>query len=159
MAGQRVGRRLLAIFCKISVSPDSCVRQSENLFTRIGPPSLLFAKFVPGLGTIAIVLSGIVRVALPLFFLLDLVGVSIYFGLPIVLGYVFRDAIETLSAARYRLQRPGIPGLFPGQGRLVKNGDCVADDAVPANSSPRAFTGNLQGICMFLGCGRRNPAS
>jgi membrane protein DedA with SNARE-associated domain len=31
LAGVYVGRRLLAFFCKISVSPDSCVRQSENL--------------------------------------------------------------------------------------------------------------------------------
>jgi membrane protein DedA with SNARE-associated domain/rhodanese-related sulfurtransferase len=114
VAGVRVGRRLLAFFCKISVSPDTCVRQSENLFTRIGPIALLFAKFVPGLGNIAVVLSGIIGISLPLFLLLDAVGVAIYFGLPLVLGYFFRDAIETFLVALARLGQYGLLLIIAG---------------------------------------------
>ena len=114
LAGVRVGRRLLAFFCKISVSPDSCVRQSESRFTRIGPLTLLFAKFVPGLGTIAIVLSGVVGVSVPLFLLLDAVGIAIYFGLPVVLGFVFHDAIETFLLAFARLGKYGLLLLILG---------------------------------------------
>jgi membrane protein DedA with SNARE-associated domain/rhodanese-related sulfurtransferase len=114
LAGVRVGRRLLAFFCKISVAPDSCVRQSESRFTRIGPLTLLFAKFVPGLGTIAIVLSGVIGISLPLFLSLDAVGVAIYFGLPVVLGYIFRDAIETFLLAFARLGQYGLLLLVLG---------------------------------------------
>jgi membrane protein DedA with SNARE-associated domain/rhodanese-related sulfurtransferase len=114
VAGVRVGRRLLGFFCKISVSPDSCVRQSENLFTRIGPIALLFAKFVPGLGNIAVVLSGIIGISLPLFLLLDALGVAIYFGLPVVLGYVFRDAIETFLVTVARLGQYGLLLIVAG---------------------------------------------
>lgn len=119
LAGVRVGRRLLAFFCKISVSPDSCVRQSENLFTRIGPIALLFAKFVPGLGNIAVVLSGIIGLSLPLFLLLDAVGVAIYFGLPVILGYVFHDAIETFLMTFARLGQYGLLLIVVGVGLYV----------------------------------------
>ena len=43
-AAQHLGRRLLALMCRISLSPDSCVRQTEDLFNRVGPWSLLFAR-------------------------------------------------------------------------------------------------------------------
>ena len=55
------GRRVLALLCKMSLSPDSCVRQTESVFSRVGPAALLFAKFVPGLGNITVALSGITR--------------------------------------------------------------------------------------------------
>ena len=41
------GRRVLAVLCRISLAPDSCVRQTENLFHRLGSWSLLFARYVP----------------------------------------------------------------------------------------------------------------
>src|ERR1700759_1549611 len=41
------GRRVLALLCKLSLSPDSCVRQTESLFVKVGPAALLFAKFIP----------------------------------------------------------------------------------------------------------------
>jgi len=48
-AGAKFGRRALGIVCRISISPDSCVRQTESVFARSGPWSLLFVKFIPGL--------------------------------------------------------------------------------------------------------------
>ena len=41
------GHRILKTLCRISLSPDSCVRQTESVFERWGMPSLLFAKFIP----------------------------------------------------------------------------------------------------------------
>ena len=70
VAGARLGRRVLAFLCKVSLSPDSCVRQTENVFGRFGPLALLFAKFVPGLGYITVALAGVTRVFLPVFLLL-----------------------------------------------------------------------------------------
>lgn len=57
-AGQRLGRRVLSVVCKVSLSADVCVRQSETLFVRWGATALFAAKFVPGLGAVAPPLAG-----------------------------------------------------------------------------------------------------
>jgi membrane protein DedA with SNARE-associated domain/rhodanese-related sulfurtransferase len=88
------GRRVLSLLCKVSLSPDSCVRQTETLFMRVGPISLLFAKFVPGLGNIAVALSGITRVTPAAFIPLQLAGATIFLGLPVILGWLFHNAID-----------------------------------------------------------------
>lgn len=43
--GRLQGHRILKTLCRISLSPDSCVRQTESVFERWGMPSLLVAKF------------------------------------------------------------------------------------------------------------------
>ena len=48
--GRRRGAAVLRLLCRISLEPDSCVRQTESVFLRYGPRALLFAKFVPGGG-------------------------------------------------------------------------------------------------------------
>ena len=53
MLGKWRGRSILATLCRISLEPDTCVRQTESIFTRHKLKSLLFSKFVPGLGTVA----------------------------------------------------------------------------------------------------------
>ena len=55
--GRSRGASILRLLCKISLEPDSCVRQTENVFLRYGARALLFAKFVPGLSTVAAPLS------------------------------------------------------------------------------------------------------
>jgi rhodanese-related sulfurtransferase len=81
--------------------------------------ALLFAKFVPGLGNIAVVLSGIVGLTLPLFLLLDALAVAIYFGLPVVLGYIFHDAIEAFLVTFARLGQYGLLLIVVGVGLYV----------------------------------------
>ena len=51
--GRVQGNRILKTLCRISLSPDSCVRQTEAVFERYGMPSLLLAKFIPGFSTVA----------------------------------------------------------------------------------------------------------
>lgn len=46
-AGRKYGTRVITKLCKISFSPDSCVKQTESLFLKLGPASLLFCKFIP----------------------------------------------------------------------------------------------------------------
>jgi membrane protein DedA with SNARE-associated domain len=53
VCGARQGRRVLRLMCRLSLSPDSCVRQTENIYERWEPPSLMFAKFVPGFAAVA----------------------------------------------------------------------------------------------------------
>ena len=105
---RRHGRRVLALLCKLSLSPDTCVRQTETLFIRVGPATLLFAKFIPGLGNIAIALSGITRVRPAVFMLFELVGASLYLSLPVLLGWLFHDAVTKILGTLARL---GVIGL------------------------------------------------
>src|SRR5690242_16242118 len=51
--GRRRGRSILNLLCRISLEPDTCVRQSENIFAKHQVKALLFSKFVPGLSTVA----------------------------------------------------------------------------------------------------------
>jgi membrane protein DedA with SNARE-associated domain/rhodanese-related sulfurtransferase len=87
------GRGMLRTLCRLSLSPESCVRQTESLFGKIGPWSLLIAKFVPGLTTITVSLAGMTKTPFALFLLLDLIGASLFVAVPVVAGWLFRDAI------------------------------------------------------------------
>lgn len=107
-AGGRYGRRVLALLCRVSLSPDSCVRQTEEVFGRFGPIALLFAKFVPGLGYVTVALSGVTRVSLPIFLVLDAIGAAAYFAVPILLGRVFHDAITAVMATLVELGKYGV---------------------------------------------------
>ena len=51
--GRSRGSSILRFLCKIALEPDSCVRQTGTVYSRYGADSLLFAKFVPGLSTVA----------------------------------------------------------------------------------------------------------
>ena len=110
-AGMRFGRRVLGLMCRISLSPDSCVRQSEDLFDRWGPPSLMFAKFVPGFAAIATSMAGVVRTRLASFVFFDAIGALLWSALPVALGWFFRDAIDDVFEALGQAGRWGAVGL------------------------------------------------
>lgn len=107
-AGRRYGSKVLRTICRISISPDSCVRQTEQLFERWGIWSLLVAKFVPGFGTLATALSGRMRLPLAAFIAVDALGATLYAGLGIGLGVAFHGAIDQLVDAFESLGRIGI---------------------------------------------------
>jgi membrane protein DedA with SNARE-associated domain/rhodanese-related sulfurtransferase len=107
-AGRRFGARVLRTVCRISMSPDSCVRQTESLFARWGVWSLLVAKLVPGFGTIATVLSGNLRVPLITFLIFDALGAALYAGIGIGLGVVFHQAVDGLLVGLEDLGRVGL---------------------------------------------------
>ena len=46
--GRYRGHRVLGLLCRISLEPDSCVRRTQNLYTRYGLRGVVLAKFVPG---------------------------------------------------------------------------------------------------------------
>lgn len=94
-AGQRMGRRVLRLLCTVSLTPDSCVRQTESIFTRFGPPSLMVAKFVPGFASVATALSGALRIRRASFLLFDAIGSALWLGVGLALGWLFSSAIES----------------------------------------------------------------
>jgi membrane protein DedA with SNARE-associated domain len=101
--GRRRGRGVLALLCRISLEPDSCVRRTENLFTRSGKKALLVAKFFPGLSTIAPPLAGMIGVGRVSFVTLDAAGAIVWSGAWMGLGYLFSDALDPVAASAARL--------------------------------------------------------
>ena len=95
-AGARHGRRVLRLMCRLSLSPDSCVRQTENIYERWGAPSLMVAKFVPGFAVVATSMAGMVRTPLASFALFDAVGALLWSGVAVALGWVFRGAVNDI---------------------------------------------------------------
>lgn len=96
VAGRMYGRRVMRLLCRISLSPDSCVRQTENHFERWGGTALVLAKFIPGLSGIAPPLAGATRLPWPTFLLLNSLGVVIWAGVAIGAGMLFHAEIEGL---------------------------------------------------------------
>lgn len=73
-AGRLRGASVLALLCRISLEPDTCVRKTSNLFTRWGPKLLLAAPFIPGLGLVAPPLAGLSGMRAWRFLLIDSFG-------------------------------------------------------------------------------------
>ena len=98
LIGRWQGRRVLRLVCRISLSPDSCVRRTEDLFERRGMLSLLFAKFIPGYNTVAPPLAGAMGTSLPAFIFWDGLGGLLWIGLAVTLGWVFHGAVDRALA-------------------------------------------------------------
>jgi membrane protein DedA with SNARE-associated domain/rhodanese-related sulfurtransferase len=97
--GKRRGGRVLGWLCKLSLSPDHCVRQTESMFAKIGILSLLFAKFLPGLSILSVAMAGITGMAAPVFLLLDTAGALLFVTVAILLGHALRDSIADILDA------------------------------------------------------------
>lgn len=92
-AGQRYGHRVLRTLCRISIEPDSCVKQTESIFERWGAPSLIVAKYIPGFSTVAPPLAGAMQLGLPSFLLFSTLGALLWIGVPVALGAVFHTEV------------------------------------------------------------------
>jgi len=101
--GRRRGHTILNLLCRISLEPDSCVRRTEDIFIRHGARSLVIAKFVPGLGTVAPPLAGMFHMRAWRFVLWDLAGALAWAGSFTVAGYVFSAQIERVAGYALRL--------------------------------------------------------
>jgi membrane protein DedA with SNARE-associated domain len=98
LLGRVQGHRILKTLCKISLSPDSCVRQTESVFERWGMPSLLVAKFIPGFSTVAPPMAGATKAGIDEFLLYDTGGALLWAGSGVVAGVIFHKAIDRALA-------------------------------------------------------------
>jgi membrane protein DedA with SNARE-associated domain len=110
-AGARYGRRVLSLMCRISLSPDSCVRQTESIYAQWGAPSLTVAKFIPGFGAVATAMAGVVGVSPFAFVLFDMIGATIWTGLAATLGWIFRNAVDDVLAVIESAGRLGLAAI------------------------------------------------
>jgi membrane protein DedA with SNARE-associated domain/rhodanese-related sulfurtransferase len=95
--GRYRGNQVLGLLCRISLEPDSCVRRTQNVFTRYGLRGVLVAKFVPGLSTVAPPLAGMAGVGAGRFLSVDALGALLYGGCFIMLGYFFSSQIQQIG--------------------------------------------------------------
>jgi membrane protein DedA with SNARE-associated domain len=94
--GRYMGWNLLGFLCKLSVNPETCILRSAESFYKRGKATLLLAKFIPGINTMAPPLAGSMRMPLDTFLRLDLLGASLYATVYIALGFLFRDFLVSL---------------------------------------------------------------
>src|SRR5213594_4367512 len=97
--GRYGGQRMLNLLCRISLEPDSCVRRTQDLFTRFGMRGVGVAKFIPGLSTLAPPLAGSSGVSAPRFFFFDGLGSFLYPASFMLLGALFSRQLEEVIAA------------------------------------------------------------
>ena len=106
-AGRRTGSRVLKAMCRLSLEPDSCVSDTEHLFTRFGTRVLVVAKFIPGLGAVATAMSGVVQARLRSFVTYDAIGATLWAVSAVAIGSVFHDAVDDVFTELAGLGRVG----------------------------------------------------
>jgi membrane protein DedA with SNARE-associated domain/rhodanese-related sulfurtransferase len=114
--GLRYGQRFLGLLCRMSLSPDFCVRQTETVFAKLGPWSLIFAKFLPGLSPISVAMAGVSNMSSLSFFLLNGVGALLFVGVFVALGVIFQDAVTSVLVTLTELGTFGILVIVVGLG-------------------------------------------
>lgn len=95
--GRFTGWWLLGILCRVSLNPEACIMRSADTFYRRGRIMLLFAKFVPGINTIAPPMAGSMNMRLLQFLPLDLAGASLYISVYFGIGYLFSDFLGLIA--------------------------------------------------------------
>lgn len=94
--GRRRGRSVLDLLCKLSIEPDTCVRKTEDTFSRRGPLALLFVKFVPGLSLVSVALAGVTEMPAWRFLSLNAAGTAIWIATYLCLGIIFHHQVDVL---------------------------------------------------------------
>ncbi len=96
LSGRLYGNRVMKLLCRISLTPDSCVSQTQTRFERWGSNALVVAKFVPGLSLIAPPLAGATRMGFVQFSALSAIGSVVWVGLFVAAGMLFGPQINKL---------------------------------------------------------------
>ena len=97
LMGRYTGWWMLGVLCRLSLNPESCILRSADSFYRRGRTVLLFAKFVPGINTMAPPLAGSMNMRFMQFFGLDLTGASLYIAAYLSVGFLFSGALGTIT--------------------------------------------------------------
>ena len=97
LGGRYTGWWLLAGLCRLSINPEACIIGSAEHFYRRGPKTLLFAKFIPGLGAMAAPLAGSLNMRLARFIRFDLAGTLLYCTVWMTTGYIFSGFIREIA--------------------------------------------------------------
>jgi membrane protein DedA with SNARE-associated domain len=94
--GSRMGWRLLGFLCRVSVDPETCILRSAESFYKRGRATLVIAKFIPGVNSMAPPLAGSMKMPFMQFLGLDFLGAAAYALVYGGVGFIFRDFLATI---------------------------------------------------------------
>jgi membrane protein DedA with SNARE-associated domain len=117
--GKSRGSAVLRTLCRISLEPETCVRRSSRFISRFGNRSLWFAKFIPGVSTVAVPLaanSGVTPVA---FAWNDALGSALYCGAYLLLGRLIGDRIDRLNVLAASIKAASVGFAIVGAVAIV----------------------------------------
>jgi membrane protein DedA with SNARE-associated domain/rhodanese-related sulfurtransferase len=92
--GRRYGRKILDFLCRFSLESSTCVVKTQGTMGRRGASTLLFAKFVPGLSTMAPPIAGQAKIPFSTFLLYDGLGTLVWATTWLLAGRFFGDIAE-----------------------------------------------------------------
>jgi membrane protein DedA with SNARE-associated domain/rhodanese-related sulfurtransferase len=92
--GRRYGHVVMRILCKLSLEPTICVRRTQESYGRRRALTLMTAKFVPGLATLAPPVAGQNGMGYASFLLFDSIGATLWIGTLLTVGRVFGDILQ-----------------------------------------------------------------
>jgi membrane protein DedA with SNARE-associated domain/rhodanese-related sulfurtransferase len=94
LIGRRYGHHVLRILCKLSLEPTICVRRTQDSFGRRRGVTLMIAKFVPGLATLAPPVAGENGMDFGQFLFYDGIGAALWIGALLAVGRFFGDLLK-----------------------------------------------------------------
>ena len=103
--GRYTGWALLGFLCRLSMNPETCILRSAQSFYKRGKTTLIFAKFIPGVNTMAAPLAGSMKMPFLQFLQLDLAGSALYTLTYLLLGYLSRDFLAATLKSIYAASR------------------------------------------------------
>src|SRR5580698_1222530 len=95
--GRYSGWALLGLLCRLSVNPETCILRSAESFYKRGRATLVIAKFIPGINSMAPPLAGSMKMPFLQFLGLDFLGASAYALAYGGAGFIFRDLVATIA--------------------------------------------------------------
>jgi membrane protein DedA with SNARE-associated domain len=98
--------------CSFSMDGQHCSIRARRFFARRGLPSLVFAKFVPGLDGLMPPMAGALNVTTVLFLIFDGVGALLWSAGYCSVGYLFADRLDIIAATLGRVS--GILAILLG---------------------------------------------
>jgi membrane protein DedA with SNARE-associated domain len=94
--GRYMGWLLLGFLCRVSINPETCILRSAESFYKRGKITLVIAKFIPGVNTMAAPLAGSMKMRFGQFLRLDFGGAVLYAVTYLLVGYVSRDFLAAI---------------------------------------------------------------
>jgi membrane protein DedA with SNARE-associated domain len=95
--GRAMGWSLLGFLCRLSMNPETCMLRSAESFYKRGKTTLVIAKFIPGVNTMAAPLAGSMKMRFGQFLRLDFLGSMLYAMTYLLVGYLSRDFLATIK--------------------------------------------------------------
>jgi membrane protein DedA with SNARE-associated domain len=95
--GRSMGWALLGVLCRVSMNPETCILRGAESFYKRGKITLLVAKFIPGINTMAAPLAGSMKMRFRQFLTLDFAGAFLYIAAYGGMGYLFHDFLAAIT--------------------------------------------------------------